>query len=556
MLRSRSGKFFMIFSLIFVLALMVSACSSNKVNTPVEDSSQKENTDTTTDTPKEQVITINALSEPPSLEPALIDNQVAGDISNQLLEGLVRFDKEGNIVPGVAEKWTISDDGTVYTFNLNKNAKWSNGDPVTASDFVYSWEKVLRPDIAAPLGSNLFFIKNGAAYNEGSLKDSGDIGVKALDEYTLEVTLEKPTSFFLGLTSFFTLLPIHEETDKTNPKWASEAETFVSNGPFKIESWKHGQEIIMVPNENYWAKDVVKLDKLKWVMVNEQNTEYAMYQSNELDFSNNIPNSIRSKLIASGEAKTAPSASLAYVRFNHADKIFGNEKIRKALGLSLDRKLIVDKVTQGGEVPALGLIPYGLSSGAGEFRQQAGDDLFKDNDVNTAKQMLKEGLEELGLSSLPKVSLLFYTDDTYNKLTQAMQEMWKQNLGIEVELQTMERKVFVQTVQAGDYQLAIYSTGADYDDASNLMGQFITGDVYNYSNISINEYDQLMQKVDLELDADKRAQYMVDAEKALLDQMAIAPLYYRSKVYLQKDHVEGIYQYTIQAIDFREAYVK
>jgi oligopeptide transport system substrate-binding protein len=556
MLRSRSGKFFMIFSLIFVLALIVSACSSNKVNTPVEDSSQKENTDSTTDTPKEQVITVNALSEPPSLEPALIDNQVAGDISNQLLEGLVRFDKEGNIVPGVAENWTISDDGTVYTFNINKNAKWSNGDPVTANDFVYSWEKVLRPEIAAPLGSNLFFIKNGAAYNEGSLKDSGDIGLKALDEYTLEVTLEKPTSFFLGLTSFFTLLPIHEETDKTNPKWASEAETFVSNGPFKIESWKHGQEIVMVPNENYWAKDVVKLDKLKWVMVNEQNTEYAMYQSNELDFSNNIPNSIRSKLIASGEAKTAPSASLAYIRFNHADKIFGNEKIRKALGLALDRQLIVDKVTQGGEVPALGLIPFGLSSGAGEFRQLAGDDLYKDNDVNTAKQMLKEGLAELGLSSLPKISLLFYTDDTYNKLTQAMQEMWKQNLGIEVELQTMERKVFVQTVQAGDYQLAIYSTGADYDDASNLMGQFMTGDVYNYSKISIPEYDQLMQKADAELDADKRAQFMVEAEKALLNQMAISPLYYRSKVYLQKDHVEGIYQYTIQAIDYREAYVK
>lgn len=551
----RFSKWFMMFSFIFVLALIVSACSNNKVNNPAEDSSQKENTDDKT-SKKEQVITLNALSEPPSLEPALIDNQMAGDISNQLLEGLVRFDKEGNIVPGVAEKWTISDDGTVYTFNLNKKAKWSNGDPVTANDFVYSWEKVLRPDVAAPLGSNLFFIKNGAAYNEGSLKDVGALGVKALDEYTLEVTLEKPTSFFLGLTSFFTLLPIHAETDKTNPKWASEAETFISNGPFKLESWKHGQEMIMVPNEHYWAKDVVKLEKLKWVMVNDQNTEYAMYQSNELDFSSNIPNSIRSKLIASGEAKTAPSASLAYLRFNHADKIFSNEKIRKALGLALDRKLIVDKVTQGGEVPALGLIPFGLSSGAGEFRQLAGDELFKDNDVNTAKEMLEEGLNELGLSSLPKISLLFYTDDTYNKLTQAMQEMWKQNLGIEVELQTMERKVFVQTVQAGDYQLAIYSTGADFDDASNLMGQFVTGDVYNYSNISIPEYDQFMQKVDAELDADKRAQHMVEAEKTLLNAMAISPLYYRSKVFLQKGHVEGVYQYTIQAIDFREAFVK
>ncbi|WP_256816663.1 peptide ABC transporter substrate-binding protein [Cytobacillus sp. Bac17] len=551
MIKLRSRIVFLTF--FFVITLLISACSNNS---QVNNQTDNENKDAKTDSTKEQVITVNALSEPPSLEPALIDNQVAGDISNQLFEGLVRLDKEGKIVPGVAERWETSDDGTIYTFYLNKDAKWSNGDPVTAQDFVYSWEKVLRPEVASPLGSNLFFIKNGAAYNEGSLKDPAELGVKAVDEYTLEVTLEKPTSFFLGLTAFFTLLPINEEVDKANSKWASEADTFVSNGPFTIESWKHGQEIVMVPNENYWGKDVVKLDKLKWVMVNEQNTEYAMYQSNELDFSTNLPNSIRNKLISSGEAYTAPSASLAYLRFNHKNDVFANEKIRQALGLALDRNLLVEKVTQGGEIPALGLIPIGLSSGAGEFRDLAGESLFKDNDVETAKQKLQEGLDELGLSSLPKINLLFYTDDTYNKLSQAMQEMWKKNLGIEVELQTMERKVFVQNIQAGDYQLAIYSTGADYDDASNLMGQFMTGDVYNYSNISIPEYDQLMKKAEAELNLEERAQYLVDAEKVLIDQMAISPLYYRTKVYLQKDNIDGIFQYTIQAIDFREAYVK
>lgn len=551
MINTRSRLLFLIF---LVISLFISACSNNsQVN---NQKSTENNDDKTESTTKEQIITINALSEPPSLEPALIDNQVAGDISNQLFEGLVRLDKEGNIAPGVAEKWDVSEDGTVYTFHLNKNAKWSNGDQVTAEDFVYSWEKVLRPDVAAPLGSNLFFIKNGAAYNEGTIKDPAELGVKAVDEYTLEVTLEKPTSFFLGLTAFFTLLPINKEVDQANTKWASEAESFVSNGPFKIESWKHGQELIMVPNENYWGKDVVKLDKLKWVMVNEQNTEYAMYQSNELDFSANLPNSIRNKLISSGEAKTAPSASLAYLRFNHKDKIFANEKIRQALSLALDRNLLVEKVTQGGEIPALGLIPIGLSSGAGEFRELAGDSLFQDNDVETAKTVLQEGLDELELSAFPKMNLLFYTDDTYNKLSQAMQEMWKKNLGIEVELQTMERKVFVQNVQAGDYQFAIYSTGADYDDASNLMGQFMTGDVYNYSNISIPEYDLLMKKAEAELNLEDRAKYLVEAEKVLIDQMAISPLYYRTKVYLQKEHINGIYQYTIQAIDFREAYVK
>jgi ABC-type oligopeptide transport system substrate-binding subunit len=281
-----------------------------------------------------------------------------------------------------------------------------------------------------------------------------------------------------------------------------------------------------------------------------------MFQSGELDVSGNVPNNVRSKLIAEGTANKVPAASLGYLRFNHADKIMSNAKIRKALSLALDRQLLVDKVTQGGETPAFGLIPNGLSSGVGDFRTLAGEALFKDNDVDTAKKLLEEGLQDASLSALPKLTLLFYTDDTYNKLSQAMQEMWKKNLGIEVELQTMERKVFVQTVKAGEFQMAIYSTGADFDDASNLMGQFTTGDVYNYGKVSIPEYDNLFKTSDSELDLEKRAQYLVQAEKVLIDQTAIAPLYYRSTVYLQNEKVKNIYRYTIQAIDFREAYVE
>lgn len=545
----RRTKLFL--SLLLIIAIFVTGCGSSGEQNAEKDKKPSDKQNNT-----EQVITVNAISEPPSLDPALIDNQLAGDMANQLFEGLVRLDKEGNIKPGVAETWEISDDGTVYTFHLNKKAKWSNGDPVTANDFVYSWEKTLRAETAAPLGSNLFFIKNGAAYNEGSVTDKSQLGLKALDDNTLEVTLERPTSFFLGLTAFFTLLPINEKVDQSNSNWSAEPETFVSNGPFIISSWKHGQELVMVPNEHYWAKEVVKLKELKWVMVNDQNTEYAMYESNDLDVSDNLPNNIRSKLIADGSAESVPSASLTYLRYNHGNKILQNENIRKALGLSLDRQLIVDKVTQSGEKPALALIPFGLGSGDGEFRELAGDSLFKDNDVDSAKEYLEKGLQELGMDTLPKLTLLFYTSDTYNKLSQAMQEMWKKNLGIEVELQTMERKVFTQTVKAGEYQLALYGTGADYDDASNLMGQFVTGDVYNYSQISIPEYDNLMKKVDTELDLKSRAKTMVEAEKVLIDKMALAPLFFSTKVYLQKDNVKNIYRYTIQAIDFREAYVE
>jgi oligopeptide transport system substrate-binding protein len=537
-----------IFVVILLVGLFLNGCSSKGIEE--EPASGKSNTN------KEQKLTINAISEPPSLEPALIDNQIAGDISNQLFEGLVRLDEKGNIVAGVAESWDISEDKTVYTFHLNKEAKWSNGDPVTAEDFIYSWERVLNPEVAAPLGSNLFFIKNGAAYNEGTVKDFKEVGIKASDEHTLEVTLERPTSFFLELTSFFTLLPVNKKVAEANEKWATDAETFVSNGPFKLKSWKHDQELVMVPNEKYWAKDVVKLDELKWVMVNDQNTEYSMYKSGEIAVAEQIPNSIKSQLIQSGEAKKLPSASVAYLRFNHENKVFSNPKIRKALSMALDRQLIVDKVTQGGETPAFSFIPNGLGNGVGEFREQAGDSLYKDNDVEEAKKLLEEGKAELGLSSLPKVTLLFYTSDLSNQLTQAMQEMWKKNFGLEVELKTMERKVFVQNVQNGDYELAIYSTGADYNDAQNLLGQFTTGDVYNYSKISNPAYDELVKKVDTELDLNKRAEYMQEAEKVLLEDMAIAPLYFNNKVYLQQENVKNVHRYIIQAVDYREAFVE
>ncbi len=537
-------------TLLLVCALLVSACSYAANTEPKENETNNQKTE------KEQSLIVNANSEPSSLDPVLIDNQMAGDMANQLFEGLVRLDKDGKIEAGVAEKWSISDDGLVYTFYLNKNAKWSNGDRVKAEDFYFSWERALSPETAAPLGSNLFFIKNGMQYNSGEIKDSAQLGMKVIDESTFEVTLERPTSFFLGLTAFFTLLPINKEVAESNPDWASEGESFVSNGPFKIQNWKHGQEVMMEPNEHYWAKDVVKLKQLKWVMVNEQNTDYGMYQSNQLNVSTNLPNNIRSKLIESGEALTAPAARVVYLRYNHNNEVFKNPKIRKALGLALNRQLLVDKVTQGGEIPALAFIPPGLGSGVGEFRELAGEALYKDNDIDTAKKLLEEGLKELGLSSLPKINFLFQTNDTYNKLSQAMQEMWKQNLGIEVELQTLEGKVFVQTVKSGEFEVAIYGTGADYDDASNLMGQYVTGDVYNYSNISIPEYDDLVTKADAEVDLEKRAAYMVEAEKVLIDEMAIAPLYYGTQVYLQKENVKDIYRYVIQAVDYREAYVE
>ncbi|MED4779395.1 peptide ABC transporter substrate-binding protein [Brevibacillus choshinensis] len=538
---------------LLLFLLILTACSQS-TNSPQQlPNSPNNSTPPTQNT--NQTLTINAKTEPPSLNPALIDNQSAGDIANQLFEGLVRVDKNGEIVPGVAEKWDISDDKTVYTFHLRQDAKWSNGEPITADDFVYSWEKSLRPDTGAPLADNLSFIKNGSKYLAGEIKDPNSLGIKAIDPQTLQVTLERPTPFFLRLTSFFSVLPINKKVDESNPNWSGEAASFVSNGPFMMKEWKHDQEIVMVPNPQYWAKDAVKLQSIVWKMVNDQNTEYQMYQTGELDIAF-PPTSATANLLAEGKAKTVPVARTAYVRYNHKDSLFANQKIRKAFAAAIDRKMLVDKVVQGGQTPATALIPEGLSSGNGEFRSLAGNDQFASYSIEEAKKLLEEGLQELNQASLPKVTFLTDNNDLRSKISQALQEMWKRNLGVEVEIKSMERKVFVESVKAGEYQFALYSTGADYDDSYNLFGQFTTGDGYNYSKYSNPDYDNYVKSAFMETDPAKRAQQMIEAEKVLMNDMAINPLYYDKLVILENERVKNVYRFAVSALELREAFVE
>lgn len=532
----------------FSLLLVLSACSQ-----PVAVQEQQGNPASKKEV--EQVIKINARTEPTSLNPALIDNQSAGDIANQLFEGLVRVDQNNEVVPGVAEKWDISDDKTVYTFQIRPDAKWSNGEPVTADDFVYSWEKALRPDTGAPLADNLSFIKNGSKYLAGEVTDPKELGIKAINPQTLQVTLERPTPFFLRLTSFFSVLPINKKLDESNPNWSGEAASFVSNGPFMMKEWKHDQEIILEPNPNYWAKNTVKLQRMEWKMVNDQNTEYQMYQTGELDIAF-PPTSTTAKLLAEGKAKAVPVARTAYVRYNYQDGLFSNQKIRKAFAYSIDRAVLIEKVVQGGQTSATALIPEGLSSGNGDFRTLAGKDQFVTYSAEEAQKLLKEGLQELNLTAFPKVTFLTDNNDLRSKISQALQEMWKRNLGVEVEIKSMERKVFVQSVKAGEFQFALYSTGADYDDSYNLFGQFTTGDGYNYSKYSNPAYDQHVKAAFMETDPAKRAQAMIDAEKVLMEDMAINPLYYDKLVVLENERVKDVFRFAVSAIDLREAFVE
>ena len=504
--------------------------------------------------PARQVLRLNLEGEPPTLDPAKIDNRAAGTVSKQLFEGLVRLDKDGNAIPGVAERWQISGDGKVYTFFLRRNARWSNGDPVTAQDFVYSYIRLLGPKFGAPLVDNLFFLANAEQFNEGKITDPAQVGIRAPDDFTVEIRLHTPAPFFLKLLAFFSVMPVSQKVDQQNPRWMNEAATFVSNGPFRLAQWVHEQRIVLERNPNYWGRDQMKLDAIEFTMVPSRATAYQMLQTGQLDIVTPPPE-LTGRLLAEKKAQVFPEARTYFIRFNNKVAPFTNVNIRKAFSLALNRDAYTRVLLQGGQIPLRGFIPHGLSSGTGEFRKQAGD-LYKDNDAARAREHLQAGLKELGLTALPELTMRASAREDLRKIAQFAQAQWKQALKVQVNIEVMEHRAYVAAVRSKvNYVLGPFSTGADYDDAFNLMGQFVTDDFFNFTNYTNPEYDRLMRAAAVETNAPRRTQLMIQAEKVLIQQdMAIAPLYTNTQVALQNPKLKNVYRYAVAEDDYRDAF--
>lgn len=504
--------------------------------------------------PARQVLRLNLeAGEPASLDPPKIDNRAAGTIAKQLFEGLVRLDANGKVIPGVAERWTVSSDGKVYTFSLRRTARWSNGEPVTAQDFVYAYLRALGPKFGAPLVDNLFFIAGAEAYNGGKTTDASQVGIRAIDDFTLEIRLHTPAPFFFSLLSFFSMMPVSQKADQQNPRWMNEAATFVGNGPFRLAQWVHEQRIVLERNPTYWGRDQVKLDAIEFTMVTSRATAYQAFLTGQLDIVV-PPFELTGRLVAEKKAVIKPQARTFFIRFNNKVAPFTNVNIRKAFSLAINREAYTRRVLQGGQLPLRGFIPHPLGSGTGVFRQQAGD-LYKDNDVTQARERLAQGLRELGLSALPELTMRTGSQDAFRKLAEYAQAQWKQNLKVQVRIEVMEPRAFTAAVRGKNYVVAPFSTGADYDDAFNLMGQFVTDDFFNFTNYSNPEYDRLMRAAAVETNAQRRTEFMIQAEKILIQQdMAIAPIYTNTDVILQNPKLKNVYRYAVFEDDYRDAF--
>lgn len=537
-------KKWLLLTLLALAMVVMAACTAN------EDAGKNEGSESSGDKKSEKVLYLNNGVEPTSFDPSVAFDAVSWNPLNNLMEGLVRLDENNEPKEAIAEKIDISDDQKTYTFTLREGAKWSNGDTVTAGDFVYGWTHMLDPETASPAAFLAYGIVGAEDFNTGEGKADG-IGIKAIDDKTFEVTLTDPTEAFLNIISNPSFFPVNEKVATDNAKWFAEADSFVANGPFKLASWDHDSKMVFEKNDQYWDKDNVKLDKVEWAMVNDTNTEYQMYQSDELDISS-VPGEMYSKLKDSDELVNSEQAGVAFYRFNVEKEPFTNKKVRQAFAYAVDQDNIVEYVTKIGQKPAHGFVSYGFKGPDGnEFRDTVGDLIGLDKEK--AKKLLEEGMKEEGWDTLPKVTLTYGTSPDNQKVAVALQDQFKEALGVEVKLQSVESSVFMAEQKELKHQLSRSSFLYDYADPVNALESFITDSSMNRTAWSNKEYDQLIADAKSEQDSEKRWTLLQDAEKLLIEEAPIVPVHFYNQLSVQKPSVSGIVRHPVGYLELKFA---
>ncbi|MFA1642140.1 ABC transporter substrate-binding protein [Chryseomicrobium imtechense] len=540
-------KKWLLLTLAVVFALMLAACTANE-----EAGDDATNTDPADgeETAAEKVLYLNNGNEPTTFDPSVGFDAVSWNALNNLMEGLTRLGEDDLPHEATAESIEVSDDGLTYTFKLREDAMWSNGDPVTAGDFVYGWTRMLDPNTASPAAFLGYFIEGAEAFNTGE-GAAEDVAIQAVDEKTFEVKLTAPTDAFLNIITNPSFFPVNEKVATENDKWFAEAESFVGNGPFKLVKWEHDAKMVFEKNENYWDADTVKLDKVEWAMVNDSNTEYQMYQSNELDVSA-VPSELAEELLESDEVSNEAQAGTYFYRFNTTMEPFTNAKVRKAFAMSVNQQEIVEFVTKNGEKPALGFVSYGFPGpSGGDFRDEVGD--LVTPDAAEAKTLLEEGMAEEGWTELPEVTLTYSTSDTHQKIAEALQAQFKDALGVDAKLQNVEASVFASEQKELKYQLSRSSFLHDYADPVNAIESFITGSSMNRTGWSNAEFDGLIASAKQETDADARWELLKQAEELLFEEMPIFPIHFYNQVSLEKPSVSGIVRHPVGYLELKWA---
>lgn len=507
--------------------------------------------------PEENIMVANLISEPRSIDPAINNATDGSTVIFNIFEGLARISDDDVPEPGIAESWDVSEDGTKYVFHLRDGLKWSDGSDLTAEDIKYGIIRVLDKNTASAYPYHAYCIKNGKAFYEGKAK-AEDVGVNVIDEKTLEIELDYPVPYFLDVLSWHLLLPLKKDIVEKDPEgWAQNPETLITNGPFRVAEWKHNEYILLEKNPYYWDKDNVKLDKVKLVMITDENTSLTAYKTGKIDYIRNIPPVQLPQLIKSGEAITVNNLGPYFYALNVNKKPLDDPKVRKALALAIDREAIVKTVTQGGERPAVAFIPYGLpgTEEGKDFRDEGKEYIDPKGNVEEAKKLLAEAGYPDG-KGFPELSLTYNTSEEHKAVAEAVQAMWKKNLGININLTNQEWKVFITTREQGDYDIARHGYFADFNDPGSLFDLWVTGSPNNDAKYSNPEYDKLVEAAGREQDPVKRAELYHKAEDILMEDMPIIPMHYYAQNYMLKPYIKGMHVSPLGWEFYRSVYIE
>jgi oligopeptide transport system substrate-binding protein len=493
--------------------------------------------------PPANVTIING-AEPESLDPAIITGQPEFRIVIGMFEGLTRLDaKTARAIPGLAQSWEISPDGLTYTFHLRTNLVWSTGEPITADDVVYSWLRSLNPATASDYAGQLYYLKNAEDYNTGKIKDPSLVGVRALDKFTIRAELIHPTAFFLDLCAFPTLYVVPRQTiEKFGDRWLM-AKPLPSSGPYQLVYWRLNDKIRLQKNPRYWDATNTQSEIIDILPIGSPTTALNLYQNGQADIvwdKDLVPVELLDVLLQRPDFHTFNFLGTYFIRFNVTHKPFDDPRIRRALALAIDKNRIVKKITKAGEQTASHLVPDGTAN------YSSPDGL--DYNPELAKKLLAEAGYPGG-KGFPRFDYIFNAAaggaaKMHENIAIELQQMWRDTLGIDMELRQLEWKVYLGAQSHLDYDLSRSSWIGDYNDPQTFLGMFTSEDGNNRTGWKNKNYDALIAAANNEPDLQKRAEIFRQAETLLVkDEVPIIPLYfYVGLNYFDTNKIQGIYQ--------------
>lgn len=508
-----------------------------------------------------KTISLNAGMEPTGLNTLTSTYAIEFSLFKHMYENLVTLDDDDNTVPGAAESWDYDEDTLTYTFHLRKDGVWTNGDPVTAKDFEFAWSQALNPEVASDYAYFLYFIKNAEKYFNGEVTWD-EVGVKVVDDYTLEVTMEQPTPYALFLFSFGTLAPINQRFYEAvgADLYSTEAQYFCTNGPFALTEWSHNDKIVMQKNDAWHGAADVEVEEIDWKIITDANAALSSFLAGDLD----MVGLGTGELIKQAEAAGATIQSYTdgtafYIYFNNNDQYLSNVNLRRALFNAIDEQKEIDTVWQNDNEPMTSFTAPGVSATDGtSFAGKVGELYAPSRDQEKAKEYLATALSELGCT-VDELSAHLSIDcgDSATSIAEASfyQEQWRQVLGIEVTVNSMITKQGSQNRKTGNYVMSITGWGPDYNDPNTFLDLWVTDGGNNQTGFSNERYDELIDLAAKETDLEKRESYFIECEQIIADQLPIGPAFWRAPSYACSDKIKGgMHRSTFQ--DINAVYVK